>query len=263
MPASTGNVAWAFGPRSRETILKTIGLIGGMSWESTAHYYALLNKLVKQRLGGHHSAKLLLYSIDFHELSKRQFAGQWDEAADMMVDAATRLERAGADFLLICANTMHIAAPQVERAIAIPLLHIADATGERIVTQGIRRVGLLGTAFTMEKEFYRDRLHDNFGLEVMVPGAEQRQVLQDVIFNELVLGQVNPESKARLSNIISELHARGAEGVILGCTELTMIVEAVDSPVPLFDTTTIHSEAAVEFALIESTIAALGCAPGV
>jgi aspartate racemase len=237
--------------------VKTIGLIGGMSWESTAHYYALVNRLVKERLGGHHSAKILLYSIDFHELSTRQFAGEWDEAAEIVVDGAKRLERGGADFLLICANTMHIAAPEVERAVSIPLLHIADATGERIVMRGIKRVGLLGTAFTMEKEFYRERLQRKFGLEVIVPNPEARKIVQDVIFKELVLGQVKSESKARFREIIADVERNGAEGVILGCTELTMIVETSDSAVPLFDTTTIHSEAAVELALIEHTLAAM------
>jgi aspartate racemase len=242
--------------------VKTIGLIGGMSWQSTAHYYALLNRLVHERLGGHHSAKILLYSIDFAELSRRQFAAEWDEAGEIVVDAAQRLERGGADFLLICANTMHISAPAVEMAVRIPLLHIADATAERILIRGIRTVGLLGTAFTMEREFYTDRLREKFGLRVMVPDAAQRQVLQDVIFKELVVGVVKPESKQRLREIISTLQQRGAEGIILGCTELMMIVDESDSALPLFDTTTIHSEAAVDLALIENTIAAIGGVSG-
>jgi aspartate racemase len=230
--------------------VKTIGLIGGMSWESTAHYYALLNKLVNERLGRHHSAKLLLYSIDFEELSTRQFADEWDEAGAIVVDAAKRLERGGADFILICANTMHIAAEKVEHAVSIPLLHIADATADRILARGIRRVALLGTAFTMEKGFYRDRLREKFGLDVMVPCPEHRKLVHDVIFNELVYGVVNPESKAKLRGVVAALIAAGAEGVILGCTELMMILEQADSTVPLFDTTTIHSEAAVERALV-------------
>lgn len=229
--------------------MKTIGLIGGMSWESTAHYYALLNKMVNERLGRHHSAKLLLYSIDFEELSTRQFADKWEEAGAIVVDAAKRLERGGADFVLICANTMHIAAEQVEHAVKIPLLHIADATADRILARGIRRVGLLGTAFTMEKGFYRDRLREKLGLAVIVPPPEHRKVLQDVIFNELVHGIVNPDSKAKLRDVIADLTAAGAEAIILGCTELMMIVEPADSTVPLFDTTTIHSETAVERAL--------------
>ncbi len=229
--------------------MKTIGLIGGMSWESTAHYYALLNKLVNQRLGGHHSAKILLYSIDFEELAKRQFADEWDEAGRIVVDAAKRLERGGADFVLICANTMHIAAERVEHGVKVPLLHIADATANCILARGIRRVGLLGTAFTMEKGFYKDRLHKKFGLDTVVPCPEHRRLVHDVIYNELVHGIVTPESKAKLCGVIAELTAADVEGIILGCTELMMILEQADSPVPLFDTTTIHSEAAVERAL--------------
>ena len=229
--------------------MKTIGLIGGMSWESTAHYYALLNRLTKERLGGHHSAKLLLYSIDFDELAKRQFAEKWDEATEMMVDAARRLAGGGADFILIGANTMHIAAEAVEHAISLPLLHIADAAGERIVAQNIHHVGLLGTAFTMEREFYKNRLHDRFALQVTVPPADRRQAIQDIIFCELVHGIVSPQAKAKLRGIIAELAAGGAQAVLLGCTELMMIVEQSDSSVPLFDTTRIHCEAAVERAL--------------
>jgi aspartate racemase len=227
--------------------MKTIGLIGGMSWESTAHYYALLNKLVKNRLGGHHSAKVLLYSIDFAELAQLQCEEKWQEATAMLVDAARRLERGGADGVLICANTMHISAEAVENSVGIPLLHIADATGHCIVAQGLQRVGLLGTAFTMEREFYKSRLHERFGLSIMVP--EQRKLVHDIIFGELVHGVINPESKAKLRRIIAGLIAAGAEGIILGCTELMMIVDQTDSTVPLFDTTTIHSEAAVEWAL--------------
>jgi aspartate racemase len=229
--------------------LKTIGLIGGMSWESTAHYYALLNKMVNQRLGGNNAPKILLYSINLEELTQRTFADKWDEAADIMVEAAKRLERGGADFVLIGANTMHIAAEQVERSIGIPLLHIADATADRILAQGLRRVGLMGTAFTMEKGFYKDRLRSKFDLDVLVPSPEQRKLLHDIVFNELVHGVLNPESRSKLREIIAALTSAGAEGIILGCTELPLILEQSDSPVPLFDTTTIHSEAAVERAL--------------
>jgi aspartate racemase len=229
--------------------VKTIGLIGGMSWESTAHYYALLNKKVNERLGRHHSAKILLYSINFEELATRQFVDEWEEAAAIVVGAAKRLECGGADFILICANTMHIAAEKVEQAVNIPLLHVADATADRILAQGIRRVGLLGTAFTMEKSFYKDRLREKFGIEALVPRPEHRNLLQEVIFNELVHGIVTPESKVKLCEVIADLTASGAQGIILGCTELMMIIEQGDSPVPLFDTTMIHSEAAVERAL--------------
>jgi aspartate racemase len=229
--------------------MKTIGLIGGMSWESTANYYSLLNRLINQRLGGHEAAKLLLYSINFADLRRLVLVDKWDEATALMLDAAQRLERAGADCLLIGANTMHISAPQVEKTISIPLLHIADATGRRIAAKGMRRVGLLGTAFTMEKEFYTGRLREKFGLDVMVPGAEHRHIAHDIIINELVRGMVKPESKEQYREIIAALVQSGAEGVILGCTELMMIVQDSDSTVPLFDTTTIHCEAAVEYAL--------------
>ena len=229
--------------------MKTIGLIGGMSWESTAHYYSLLNKLVKQRLGGHHSAQLLLYSIDFDEMAALQFAGKWDEATEMMINAARRLERGGADFMLIGSNTMHISAEAMERAVSIPLLHIADPVGARMVAQGIRRTGLLGTAFTMEQSFYRERLREKFGLQVLVPKTDGRKAVQDIIYCELVHGIVTPASKAKLREVIAQLAAEGAEAIILGCTELMMIVEQADSSVPLFDTTTIHAEAAVEQAL--------------
>ncbi len=229
--------------------MKTIGLIGGMSWESTVHYYELINKLTNQRLGGHHSAKLLIYSIDLEELTQRTFADKWDEAAQMMVEAAHRLECGGADFVMIGANTMHIAAEAVEQAVGIPLLHIADATTGRVIARGIRYVALLGTAFTMEKHFYRERLRDKFGLEVITPPPPERKIAHDIIFNELTYGLVKPESKAKLREIIAGLVVNGAEGVILGCTEFMMILDQADSPVPLFDTTTIHSEAAVERAL--------------
>ncbi len=229
--------------------MKTIGIIGGMSWESTAHYYTLFNKLVKERLGGHHSAQLLLYSIDFGEMAALQFAGKWDEATEIMIAAARRLERGGADFMLIGSNTMHLSAEAMERAVAIPLLHIADPVGERMVARGIRRTGLLGTAFTMEQSFYRDRLREKFGLQVLVPNTDGRKMVHDIIYCELVHGIVSPASKAKLREVIAGLTAAGAEAVILGCTELMMIVEQADSPVPLFDTTTIHVEAAVEQAL--------------
>lgn len=229
--------------------MKTIGLIGGMSWESTAHYYTLLNRLVKERLGGRHSAKLVLYSVEFYELSELVFAGKWDEAAAIVVDAAKRLQRAGADFVLIGANTMHIAAETIEQAISIPLVHIADATGRRIADRGLRRVGLIGTAFTMEKGFYRDRLREKFGLDVILPSPEQRTLVHKIIVDELVLGIVKPESKAKLRAVMAQLTADGSDGIVLGCTEFMTIVDDTDCTVPLFDTTTIHVEAAVELAL--------------
>lgn len=231
--------------------MKTIGLIGGMSWESTSHYYSLLNRGAQERLGGHHSARLLLYSIDFDELATFQHAGLWDDATALVVDAARRLERGGAECVLICANTMHIAAPQLEAAVAIPLLHIADVTGNAIVQSGTRRVALLGTAFNMEMPFYRDRLRDRFHLDVLVPNPEDRATTHGIIFDELVHGVVSTQSREFFRGLIQRLVEQGAEAVILGCTELMMIIAAEDSGVPLFDTTTLHCEAALEFALGE------------
>ncbi len=220
-----------------------------MSWESTAHYYSIINTLVNQRLGGYESAKLLMYSVNFAEVQKLQVTGKWDEAGQMLIDAAQRLERGGADFVLIGTNTMHICAPDIEARISIPLLHIADAAGEHIVAKSIRRVGLLGTTFTMEKDFYTRRLREKFGLDVSIPKPDHRKVVHDIIFNELVRGIIRPESKARYREIIAELVCSGAEGILLGCTELMMIIEATDSEVPLFDTTAIHCENAVNRAL--------------
>jgi aspartate racemase len=229
--------------------MKTIGLIGGMSWESTAHYYELLNKGAKERLGGRHSAKLVLYSIDFDELATLQHAGRWEEANALMVDAARRLERGGADCVLICANTMHIAAPEVEAAVKIPLLHICDVTAKAITDAGVNRVGLLGTAFTMEMPFYRERLEKKFGLEVLVPDAADRAQTHRIIFDELVHGIVSPASSQKYRDIIGRVVSAGAKAIILGCTELMMIISSEHSAVPLFDTTTLHCEAALEFVL--------------
>lgn len=229
--------------------MKIIGLIGGMSWESTAHYYAALNRGAKQRLGGRHSAKQLLYSIDFDELATLQHADRWDEANAMMVEGAKSLERGGADCILICANTMHIAADEVEAAVNIPLLHVIDVTGAAILNSGVQRVGMLGTAFTMEMPFYRDRLREKFGFEVLIPSATDRAVTHGIIFDELVHGVVAPKSKENLRKVIERLAAKGAEAIILGCTELMMIIEPSDSAVPLFDTTTLHCEAALDFAI--------------
>jgi aspartate racemase len=229
--------------------MKTIGLIGGMSWESTAHYYAALNRGAKERLGGRHSAKQLLYSIDFDELATLQHADRWDEAKAMMVDGAKSLESGGADCVLICANTMHIAAEEVEAAVRIPLLHVIDVTADAILESGVKRVGLLGTAFTMEMPFYADRLRKKFGLDVLIPEKEDRALTHRIIFDELVHGVVSAQSKQRFREIIGRLVAEGAEAVILGCTELMMIVEKTDSAVPLFDTTTLHCAAALDFAL--------------
>ena len=225
-----------------------IGLIGGMSWESSAEYYRIINRAVRDRLGGLRSARCLLWSVDFGEVEALQHAGRWDEAATLMVDAAGRLERGGADFFLLCTNTMHRVADEVQAAARIPLLHITDPTAERVRAAGVRTVGLLGTAFTMEQDFYRGRLQRR-GLDVLVPGDADRALVHRVIYDELVQGRVEPASRDAYRAVIARLVERGAEAVILGCTEIMLLVGPEDSPVPLFDTTRIHAEAAVDCAL--------------
>lgn len=229
--------------------MKTIGLVGGMSWESTAHYYRLINEAVKARLGGLHSARLVLASVDFADVEPLQRAGRWDEAGDLLNAAALGVERAGADLLVLCANTMHKVADGMMRGVRIPLLHIADVTGERVVAGGVRRVALLGTRYTMEQDFYRARLAERFGLEVLVPGPADRDEVNRIIFEELVLGRIEARSKARYLAVIERLVGDGAEGVIAGCTEITMLIQQPDVPVPLFDTTELHALAAVDRAL--------------
>jgi len=228
---------------------QVIGLIGGMSWESSAEYYRIINEAVRDRLGGLRSARCLMWSFDFGEIEALQHAGRWDDSAALLADAARRLERGGADFFLICTNTMHRVADQVQAAVGIPLLHIADPTAERIVAAGFRRICLLGTAFTMEQEFYKGRLFQRFGLEVLVPGADDRAAVHRVIYDELVQGRVVPASRDAYRAVIARLVERGAEAVILGCTEIMLLVRPEDSPVPVFDTTRIHAEAAVDRAL--------------
>ncbi len=228
---------------------KIIGLIGGMSWESSAAYYRIINERVRDRLGGLHSARCLMWSFDFAEVEALQHAGRWDDATALMIEAARRLERGGADFLVICTNTMHRMADDLQAAVALPLLHIADPTAERIRASGLRRVGLLGTAFTMEQDFYKGRLTERHGLEVLIPDDEDRAVVHRVIYDELVQGRVEPASRQAYREIIARLAARGAEAIILGCTEIMLLITAEDSPVPLYDTTLIHAEAAVEWAL--------------
>jgi len=232
--------------------MKTIGLIGGMSWESSTHYYQLVNEGVKARLGGFHSARCILWSVDFAEIEPLQRAGRWEETGEILNRAALGLERAGAELLLICANTMHKVAEQAMRGVRIPLLHIVDVTGERVRAAGVRRVALLGTRYVMEEEFYRRRLAERHGLEVMVPGAADRDEVNRVIFEELVLGRIEPRSKARYLAIMNALAADGAQGVIAGCTEIGMLVSQHDVAVPLFDTTELHAHAAVERALAPS-----------
>ena len=229
--------------------MKTIGLIGGLSWESSSEYYRIINQTVQKQLGGLHSARILLYSFDFAEIEQLQHAGRWDEATDMMLVAGQNLQRGGADLFLICSNTMHKMADTLQASLDIPLLHIADATAERITAAGYKRVGLLGTIYTMEQDFYKGRLTDKHGLEVIVPDAEARQTVNRIIYDELCLGVVNPASRTAYRQIIANMIADGAEAIILGCTEIMLLVQPEDSSVPLFDTTTIHAETAVKYAL--------------
>ena len=229
--------------------MKVIGLIGGMSWESSAEYYRVINETVKGRLGPLYSAKSLMYTVNFHDIERMQHAERWDDAAAVLVNAAERLERGGADCVVICTNTMHKLADQVEAAVKIPLIHIADATAQKIQARKMKKIGLLGTAFTMEQDFYKGRLTDKFGLEVIVPEASERRDVHRIIYDELCQGEVVPVSKARYVEIMDALAERGAEGIILGCTEIMLLVGQEDSPVPVFDTTTLHAVAAVEFAL--------------
>ena len=229
--------------------MKTIGVLGGMSWESTLTYYRLLNEGVNRRLGGFHSASIYLLSVDFAEIETLQRSGDWDEAGRLLAQAARQIQAGGADLLLIATNTMHRVAAQIEAAIEIPLLHIADATGERLKMDDVSRVGLLGTRFTMEQAFYRDRLRDNFGIEVVVPDESARQAVHDIIFQELVHGTIADTSRARFLRIIDGLRTQGAEGVILGCTEIAMLVQQTHTAVPLYDTTELHVQAALNRAL--------------
>ena len=229
--------------------MKVIGLIGGMSWESTAEYYRIINKTVKERLGGLHSAKILLYSVDFSEIANLQTEGRWQEATKFICDAAQRIERGGADCVLICTNTMHKMAPEVQSSVTIPLLHIADTTAMEIKKRRIKRVGLLGTKYTMEEDFYKNRLVNDYDLDVFVPPEDGRTIVNRVIYEELCLGKVAKESRNQFQEIIHDFNTRGVEGVILGCTEISLLINQEDSPLPLFDTTTIHAHAAVNFAL--------------
>jgi aspartate racemase len=229
----------------------TIGLLGGMSWESTAEYYRLANELVRDRLGGLHSAQLVLYSVDFAPVEEMQVAGEWDAAGALLASAAQSVEAAGADLIVLCTNTMHLVADQVASAVSVPFVHLVDVTADAIAQAGVHRVGLLGTAFTMEQPFYRDRLVAH-GLEVIVPDRPDRAEVHRVIYDELCLGVVTDESRRAYQQIIGRLVAQGAEGVILGCTEIELLIGAPDSPVPVFPTTRIHVEAALDLALAES-----------
>ncbi|UCD31292.1 MAG: aspartate/glutamate racemase family protein [Desulfobacterales bacterium] len=229
--------------------MKTIGLLGGMSWESTELYYRLINEGVKAKLGGLHSARIALVSVDFHEIEKMQQNGDWTGAGKMLAQAAKSVEAAGADFLLICTNTMHKVAPQIEQAISIPLLHLADATAERIKQRGLNRVGLLGTNFTMEQNFYKGRLLEKHDLEVIIPSFEDRQIVHRVIYEELCLGKIFDASRNEYLRIIDDMKEQGAEGIIEGCTEIVLLVKQEHTDIPLFDTAAIHAEEAVNRAL--------------
>lgn len=229
--------------------MKTIGLLGGMSWESTISYYSMINTGIKERLGGLHSAKIVLYSVEFAEIEALQHSNQWDKTADILAKAAVNIEKAGADFLLICTNTMHKVAPQVAAHIGIPLLHIADGTAQALLKDGISKVGLLGTAYTMEQDFYKGRLTQNFGMEVIVPNDADRKIVHEVIFNELCLGQITASAKAHFVRIMEHMAEQGAQAVILGCTEIGLLIKAGDCSLPVYDTTAIHAAWAVEQAL--------------
>jgi aspartate racemase len=232
-----------------EPEMKTIGLLGGMSWESTKTYYQLINESVKARLRGLHSAKIAMVSVDFHEIEQLQHAGDWRGTASILIDAAQKVEAAGADFLLICTNTMHKVAPEVEQAIRIPLLHIADATAQHARDAGIETVGLLGTNFTMEQSFYKGRMADKYNLNVLIPGKKDRDLIHRVIYDELCLGKIEAASRKGYLRIMQTLADRGAEAIILGCTEIGSLVRPEHTDIPLFDTTVIHAEAAVAEAL--------------
>ena len=233
----------------RTISMKTIGLLGGMSWESTVPYYRQINEAVKARLGGLHSAKIALYSVDFAEIERLQHCGDWDAAGTVLADAAQALERAGADFIVLCTNTMHKVAPAIEAAVTIPLLHIADPTAVAIRQSGLRRVALLGTRFTMEQDFYRGRLAGHHGIEVLVPEEADRELVHHVIYEELCLGRTEDASRKAYRDVMPRLVERGAQGIILGCTEISLLVGPQDASVPLFDTTAIHAAAAAEEAL--------------
>ncbi|MCF6247095.1 MAG: aspartate/glutamate racemase family protein [Desulfobacula sp.] len=229
--------------------MKTIGLIGGMSWESTAHYYAELNRGIKKNLGGLHSAKILLYSLDFGPIEALQQQGDWHRLGAIMADAAQRLEKSGADCILICTNTMHKLADEVEEAVDIPLIHIADATAQALVQNGIKKAGLLGTAYTMEQTFYKQRLIDKFDLDILIPNEPGRATINRIIYEELCLGKILPESKKAYIDVANRLIEDGVQAIILGCTEIGMLLKQTDIDIFLYDTTLIHAQKAVEWVL--------------
>ena len=229
--------------------MKTMGLIGGMSWESSLEYYRIVNETVKEKLGGLHSCKCLMYSVDFGVIEALQHQNKWDELTKLMIEAAQNLKHGGADFIVICTNTMHKMAPEIETATGLNVLHIADVTGAAISKDQIQKVGLLGTRFTMEGDFYKKRLKDNYDIEVIIPEDTDRQIIHDIIYNELCLGVIKDDSRQKYIDIINKLCANGAEGIILGCTEIPLLIKQSDVLIPVYDTTKIHAESAVDFAL--------------
>ncbi|QHB31995.1 aspartate/glutamate racemase family protein [Yersinia canariae] len=230
-------------------MMKVLGLIGGMSWESTIPYYRIINQQVKEQLGGLHSAKIILYSVDFHEIEQLQAKGDWQTAGQLLSDAAISLKRAGADVIVVCTNTMHKVADDIEAASGLPLLHIADATAAQIKHQGIGKIGLLGTRYTMEQDFYRGRLTQKHNIEVVTPDSADRKIINRIIYEELCLGIISEKSRQEYRRIMKQLEALGAQGIIFGCTEITLLVNAQDATVPVFDTTVIHAAAAAQYAL--------------
>lgn len=229
--------------------MKTMGLIGGMSWESSLEYYRIVNETVKEKLGGLHSCKCLMYSVDFGVIEALQHQNKWDELTKLMIEAAQNLKHGGADFIVICTNTMHKMAPEIETATGLNVLHIANVTGAAISKDQIQKVGLLGTRFTMEGDFYKKRLKDNYDIEVIIPEDADRQIIHDIIYNELCLGIIKDDSRQKYIDIINKLCANGAEGIILGCTEIPLLIKQSDVLIPVYDTTKIHAESAVDFAL--------------
>jgi len=229
--------------------MKTIGLVGGMSWESTQEYYRIINETVKEKLGGFHSGQIALYSLDFADIELMQQREEWDRMAEMLVEAFRRIEAAGADMGLLCTNTMHKVFNEIQKNVRIPLIHIADVTGRAIAARGLQRVGLLGTRFTMEQEFYKGKLTSDYGIDVLIPDNDERQAIHAIIYNELCLGQVKDASRRAFKKIIARLEDRGAQGIVLGCTEIPLLVKQEDHRLPLFDTTDLHARAAVDLAL--------------
>ena len=232
--------------------MKTIGLIGGMSWESSLEYYRIINLLIRERLGGFHSAKCIMVSVDFAEIEQQQRDEDWEGATQIMIDAARKIETAGGEFLLICTNTMHLLAEQVQQAVKIPIIHIADPTAQAVIEMGMKNIGLLGTKFTMQQDFYKGRLEKLFNLKVQIPAVADMEIIHNVIYDELVSGVINSKSKEEYIRIIDQLSELGAQGIILGCTEIGLLVKQEDTSIPLFDTTRIHAQAAVNYALDQS-----------